>query len=497
MTKKPDFYALLGVTRNASQDEIKRAYLAAAQRLHPDKNKAVGETEIFLEIQQAYETLSNPERRKKYDATLPKEETPSLPFKYKIYYSRPNLVRMEEPQLLYILLEIAPQDITGEVPPPPLNVALVLDRSTSMKGEKMDVLKGAAIKVMHNLRSEDIFSVVTFSDRAEVLIPASHPYDKRRLESRIQMLQPSGGTEIYQGLRAAYDEILRHSGQERIDHIILLTDGHTYGDDQLCIDLAKQAAKQGIGISAMGIGKEWNDEFLDTLAKNTGGSSRYIARTEDIQRFLVEKFESLVRTLADDMILEIKQTPGAEIAYAFRTQPETGPLPIEDSIHLGPLLQDSTLNILFEYRVDGSLTDQDILYLQRGQLKPSMTSLSTPVQPLRIDFSRDIKDEAVAEPPPAKIIQSLGKLTLYRMQERAHKEVEQGQFELAAQHMKNLATTLLAQGERSLARTALIEAENIAKMQAFSEEGSKEIKYGTRSLIMPLDDTVGKEEEPV
>jgi len=48
-----------------------------------------------------------------------------------------------------------------------------------------------------------------------------------------------------------------------------------------------------------------------------------------------------------------------------------------------------------------------------------------------------------------------------------------------------LATNLLAQGERSLARTALIEAENITKIQAFSEEGSKEIKYGTRALIMP------------
>ena len=58
--------------------------------------------------------------------------------------------------------------------------------------------------------------------------------------------------------------------------------------------------------------------------------------------------------------------------------------------------------------------------------------------------------------------------------------------------MKNLATTLLAQGENSLARTALMEAENIAKMQAFSDEGSKEIKYGTRALIMPLE-----KDEPV
>jgi Ca-activated chloride channel family protein len=489
MKKEPDYYAILGVTRDASQAEIKRAYLEAAQRLHPDKNKAVGETEIFLEVQQAYEILSNINQRKKYDATLPEEEKPSLPFVHKIYYSRPNLVRMNEAQMLYVLLEIAPHEKTEEIPAPPLNVALVLDRSTSMKDEKMDVLKNAAIKVMRNLRTQDIFSVVTFSDRADVLIPASYPYDKQRLESRIQMLQPSGATEIFQGLQAALNEVQRNVSQERIDHIILLTDGHTYGDEEQCLALAKRAAEQGIGISAMGIGKEWNDNFLDSLAKLTGGSSRYIARTQDIQNFLIEKFESLARTVADDVVLDFKMTPGVEMAYAFRTQPDTSPLPIEESIHLGPLLQDSNLTVLFEYRVNASLTEQDIVFLQRGTLKLSIAALPTPIQPLQIEFSREVKDEPGEEPPSLMIIQSLGKLTLYRMQEKAHVEVEQGQFELAAQHMKNLATNLLAQGERSLARTAIIEAEHIERLQSFSEEGSKEIKYGTRALIMP----VGKE----
>lgn len=485
MTKKPDYYALLGVPRKASHEEIKRAYFEAAQRLHPDKNKAVGETEIFLEVQQAYETLSNTARRKKYDAALPPEELPSLPFKHNIYYSRPNLVRLTEAQMLYVLLEIAPHKRKEEIPAPPLNVSLVLDRSTSMKDEKMDMLKNAAIKVMRNLRPQDILSVIAFSDRAEVLIPASYPTDKRKLESLIQMLHPSGATEIFQGLQAAYNEIERNLSQERIDHIILLTDGHTYGDEQQCITLAEEAAAQGIGISAMGIGKEWNDVFLDTLASRTGGSSRYISRLGDIQTFLMEKFETFARTLVDDVVLETKMTPGAEMAYAFRTQPETGPLPIEESIHLGPVLNDSSLNVLFEYRIDPTLTEIDRVSLLNGYLKVSIAGLPTKIPPVPIEFSREVKKEAGGEPPPTIIIQSLGKLTLYRMQERAHTEVSQGQFELAAQHMKQLATSLLAQGERSLARTALIESENIAKMQSFSQEGSKEIKYGTRALIMP------------
>ena len=63
---KLDHYTTLGVFRDASQEEIKRSYFDAAQRLHPDKNVAAGETELFLDIQQAYEILSNPKRRSMY-----------------------------------------------------------------------------------------------------------------------------------------------------------------------------------------------------------------------------------------------------------------------------------------------------------------------------------------------------------------------------------------------------------------------------------------------
>ena len=140
--------------------------------------------------------------------------------------------------------------------------------------------------------------------------------------------------------------------------------------------------------------------------------------------------------------------------------------------------------VLFEFRVDPSSPKKNVLHLLRGSMKLVMAGISNPLQPIQIDFSRDIKEEVGMEPPPAMIIQSLGKLTLYRIQEKAYTEVEQGQYELAAQHMKNLATNLLSQGERSLARTAMIEVENILQMQSFSEEGRKEIKYGTRSLMM-------------
>jgi len=484
MAKEQSYYAILGVSRNATQEEIKRAYLEAAQRFHPDKNKFAGETEIFLEVQRAYETLSNPSRRAQYDALLPPEEKQQLPVEWEVHYSRPNLVRLNEPQMVYILLEIFPSKQSGEIPIPPLNVCLALDCSTSMAGDKMDMLKAAAINVLHDLRPQDVFSVVSFSDRAQVIIPASYRPEKHRLESQIRMLQPRGATEIFQGLEASFREVRSSADGTRINHIILITDGHTYGDESACLELAEEAAQKGIGISAMGIGKEWNDVFLDTLCSRTGGSSKYIAKPEDIRAFLLNEFETLSRVIASDVVLEFSGTPGAEMAFAFRTQPEAGPLPTESPLHLGAVLQDMPLNVLFEYRIEPSLTNQDAVTLLQGSMKPVIAGLRTPIPPIRLEFSRPVSAQAGTEPPHPAIIHSLGRLTLYRIQDKARVELNAGQYELAAQHLKQLATNLLAQGERGLARTALIEAENILQMGGLSEEGSKAIKYGTRSLLM-------------
>ncbi|GAB4503892.1 MAG: VWA domain-containing protein [Anaerolineales bacterium] len=484
MAQEQSYYDILGVSRDATQAEIKRAYLEAAQRFHPDKNKLAGETEIFLEVQRAYETLSNPTRRAKYDALLPPEEKSQLPIEVEVHYSRPNLVRLDEPQIVYILLELFPAGQSAEIPAPPLNVCLALDCSTSMAGDKMDMLKAAAINVLHDLRPQDVFSVVSFSDRAQVVIPASYRPEKHRLESRIRMLQPSGATEIFQGLEAALREVQSNADGTRVNHIILITDGHTYGDEPACLDLAKEAASKGIGISAMGIGKEWNDVFLDAMCSQTGGSSKYLAKPGDILAFLLSEFENLSRVVATDVVLEFSGTPGADLTFAFRTQPEAGPLSGESPLHLGAVLQDTPLNVLFEYRIQPSLTSQDSVTLLQGLLKLTIAGLRTPIPPIRLEFSRPVAEQAGEEPPHPAIIHSLGKLTLYRIQDKARVELNAGQYELAAQHLKQLATNLLAQGERSLARTALIEAENIMQMGGLSEEGSKAIKYGTRSLLM-------------
>lgn len=479
-----DYYALLGILRAASQDEIKRAYFEAAQKLHPDKNKAAGETELFLGVQQAYEVLSNPKRRAQYDATLPMEEKPVLPYDYRFLYSRPSLVRLDEPQMLYVIVELqAPAD-TRHSPSPPLNVALVIDRSTSMKGEKMDVVKATAIQVLRSLRPQDILSVVAFSDRAEVIIPASFHQEHSRLEASIQMIQPSGATEIFQGLEAGVKEVMRSIDSKRINHIILLTDGHTYGDEQQCLAFASNLAEKGIGVSSMGIGKEWNDIFLDVLSTRTGANSAYIAEPRDIKHILLEKFNALAQTFAEDVTMDINPVDGVELSYVFRLQPDPSPIPFEGKLHLGSILQDTSTRIIFEYIIQPKAVKSDIVEFLDATLKVSIASLPLPVPPLRMRLQRPVSASPETDTPPIEITHALPRLMLYRMQERARKEIENGNVDTATRQLETLASNLLSQGERSLAQTILLEVEYLQNQQTLSEEGTKKMKYGTRALIL-------------
>lgn len=483
MTSNLNYYDLLGIPKDATPDEVRRAYHEAARRLHPDVSSEQNSAEMFLQAQKAYEVLADSKAREVYDQNL--EEQSNAAVTLGVTYSRPSLAVLEEQQLIYVLLELSPAPKFSLTPNPPLNVCLVLDRSTSMQGVRMDTVKTAAVELIRQLRPEDRLAIVLFSDRAEVLLPAGKRLDRTLIETQIQMIRASGGTEIFQGLQAGFEEVNMNSTRSLINHIILITDGRTYGDEDQCLQLADTAAAQGIRITGLGIGTEWNDVFLDELTGRTGGTSLYISRVSDIRSFLQEKFTSLKQIFAERVTLNLNLSPEVKLTSAFRLQPESAVLATSFPMRLGSIPKPAKLSVLLELVIPPIASANKRFAMATGEISFILPFDPTQHHKTPISLSRLTSAEVSTDLPPKPIFQALSQITLFRMQERARQEVAEGKVQDASLRLQRLATQLLSLGEIELAQTAIIEAERIQQTHMLSAEGEKRIKYGTRSFLLP------------
>jgi Ca-activated chloride channel family protein len=488
MTGHSEYYTILGVSRGATLDEIRRAYRRAARRLHPDVTQERGHTEEFLRVQKAFEILSDAKKRAAYDASLPEEKPPAPPVSLQISYSRPILARLNEPQLVYAILALSPpEDAAGDQKPAsiPLNLSLVIDCSTSMNGERMDTVKSAAIELLQQLHPQDVLSIVVFSDRAEVLLPAQRNPNFHRAETQIRRISAGGGTEIYQGLQAGFLEVKRNSNKNSVNHLILLTDGRTYGDEEACLQVATKAASHGISISAVGIGEEWNDDFLDNLAQRTGGSSFYLAQARQIKTFLEDRVQKLNRIYAEQVRMELSLAPGVELRDAYRLDQELAPLTTHSPISIGTLNNEAELSVLMEFLLAPMSPGAERLDLLSGTLSMVVPSRIDPDCSLPFNLSLPVSERIDPEAPSQEFTQALLQLTLYRLQARAQRELEAGNIRKASRSLHYLASQLLAQDQHELAHTVALEVENLQYDQSISEKGKKDLKYGTRALLLP------------
>lgn len=479
-----DHYSTLGVPFNATPDEIRNAYFLLARTFHPDVNPDPVAGDQFLVVQKAYEVLSNPQKRAAYDATLPAylKTGPAVTFNAK--YSRMVLPCLSESQLAYVLLDLVCTADIQKSNLPVCHVCLVLDRSTSMAGDRMDMVKASALNLLQQLRPQDFLSVVAFGDRAEVLIPPTRASALSKSDHRISLMQAGGGTEILQGLVAGMEQ-LRQTDSSYLRHMILLTDGYTYGDDESCLKLAKDGSEEGIAISVLGIGHEWNDILMDRIASLSGGESMFISEPRELNNFLMKKLADLEAVYARGLKLEFETSSGVELRYAFRLLPGISDLQVSNSILLGDLQYRKSISVLLEFLLPALPVEMERITLAKGQILMELPSSKMTRSRIIVDLHRPVRMNIEAETPPPVIVEAMAKLTLYRLQERVRLEVEEGEIEKATKHLHYLATHLLSQGDRELAHSVLIEAEHVQQSRRLSGEGEKRIKYGTRALLLP------------
>ena len=261
-------------------------------------------------------------------------------------------------QLAYVLVEMKPTEMMAQVRMP-LNFALVLDHSGSMKGAKLRNVKEAVKRVIDRLEPTDYVSVVIFDDTSQVIIPSMPCNDKPGMKAAIDQIRDAGGTTMSLGMIQGLNELRRWNIPNAVNRMILLTDGVTYGDSVRCRQLAQAAAAAGISIYPLGIGADWDEDLLDTVGQLSGGMpAEFIQNPDDALNLFQQQIQSAVDVAIRNATLSLGLPAGVTPKKAVTVLPiisDLGQSVLSDRqvvIQLGDLEKDKPQSVLFELMID-------------------------------------------------------------------------------------------------------------------------------------------------
>ncbi len=164
------------------------------------------------------------------------------------------------------------------------SVVLIIDKSSSMEGKKIELARLAAIGVVQNLRPIDQVGVLIFDNSFQWAVPMRRAEDKSLIKRLISGIVPDGGTQIAPALAEAYRKVL--PSRATFKHIVLLTDGISEEGDSL--DLSKEALAQHVTISTVGLGQDVNRAYLEKVASLAGGKSYFLNEPAGLEQILLK-----------------------------------------------------------------------------------------------------------------------------------------------------------------------------------------------------------------
>lgn len=200
----------------------------------------------------------------------------------------------------------------------PLDVALVVDTSGSMSGAKIANARLAASSFIDGLADGDIVSLYAFSNSVRQLAPPTvvDATSRSLLLSHVNGLYASGGTNLYSGLSAAQTATDSAPPTHPVRRIVLISDGQANIGPRSPEDFAQLAARgteSGTQISAIGVGLDYDENTLGTLAVRSAGRLYHLESPEQMAAILHDELELLGQTVASNTVIELTPEPGVII----------------------------------------------------------------------------------------------------------------------------------------------------------------------------------------
>ena len=398
---------------------------------------------------------------------------------------------LDQSQSVYILCELIPTSSISNIRLP-INFCLVLDRSGSMAGEKLHILKDSVKSIIDQLGDQDILSIVTFESRTEILVEAQGVANKKSLMQSVDRIREGGGTNFAPALRSALQMVEKNLSQNALNRIILLTDGEATDRQQDSLQLADEAGARGIPIVALGFGQDWNEEFLFEIADRSIqahpgsqiGMADYIPSPAEANKIFQEVYTSM-QVVAQNVKITIRVVQGVEARRAWQVIPiirDLGSSVIDGRSIQIPVTELERggaaflLEVMIPPRPEGSvrIAQSEVNYKlpESGSQRQSVDTI--------VQFTNE---PTLTKESNNHVMNVVEKVQAFKLQTQALADAQTGLIDSATRKLRQAVTILLAQGEEDLANQMSREADQLEHSGQVSNDGKKTILLTSRKTV--------------
>jgi len=222
---------------------------------------------------------------------------------------------------LNLTLQAAELPATNDRETRNVDMVIVLDRSGSMKGRKIEDARRAVLELLSSLSAEDRFALITYSDGVHIASGLSNVTDANRvgIASAVNAIRAGGGTNLGAGLQAGIDILISASRHTNAAKVILISDGLAnkgLTDVKALSDIAAVAVEKEFAVSTVGVGVEFNEHLMTAIADRGTGSYYYLENPAAFAEVFQKEFYNTQTAALTGVKIQIPMSSGITLADA-------------------------------------------------------------------------------------------------------------------------------------------------------------------------------------
>ena len=383
-----------------------------------------------------------------------------------------DLVAVEGEHDVHAMLEISVPEPEVDRPRAPLALALVIDRSGSMGGEKLAYAKRSAEWLAGRLHADDRLALVDYDGEVRLLAPLA-PVGAG-LTHALRAIQAGGQTNLSGGWLKGLEQLRGAQGTRKI---LLLTDGLAnvgITDTPTLVRLAGRAGSEGVGTTTIGFGRGFNEDLLTAMADAAGGNAHYAESADAAPGIFAEEFDDLTRLAAQNVSVEIRPAAAVEMLGVLNEYPQVV-VPGGVQISVGDAYAGEQRRIVFTLHVPAlsalgveSIAEVVLRYVSVGEAV-EQHELTIPIV-----INRVSADEAAGRQPDLQVREEVLVLTAARARDEAIRLADAGLLLEGRELLLNTAQTLRASG---LPLQADMLAREAPTLDAYDPTVRKRLRY--------------------